>query len=146
MQISLFFFSGRALTSLRLRLTIFPLQNEHPNGILPCWGGQGMGPALGTALQGLSTGGEQQHCHPPALDVPQDSKRGTATLFSSQSFFVCRQEGLFDLPVMRKAAAFGCVWKAPALAVALIRRAVALKAKGRVRGDPRVFGGGNTPW
>lgn len=104
-----------------------------------------MGPVLGTALQGLGTKREQRHRRPPALDVPRDSRRGTATLFSSQSFCVCRQEGLFDLAAMGKAAAFGCVWKAPALAVALIRRAVALKARGRVQGDPRAFGGGGAP-
>lgn len=70
---------------------------------------------------------------------------GTATLFSSQDF-VCRQEGLFDLTAMGKAAAFRSVWKkVPALAVALIRRAVALKVKGSVRGDPRAFGRGGTP-
>lgn len=34
---------------------------------------------------------KQQHCRPPALGVPQDSKQGTATLFSSQRF--CLQAG-----------------------------------------------------
>lgn len=32
----------------------------------------------------------------PALDVPQDSRQGTAALFSIQ-LFICRQEGAFDL-------------------------------------------------
>ena len=99
---------------------------------------------LVTALQGLSTGWEQQHGHLPALGVPWDTRQGTATLFPSQ-VFVCRQEGLFDLTVMGKAAVFRCIWKVPALAVALIRRAVALKAKGRGPRGPRVFGGGGTP-
>lgn len=84
---SLFFGKNNNIPSLM----IFRLQNEHPNGIFLCWGGQGMRPALGTALQGLSTGWEQQHCCQPALDVPQDSKRGTATLFSRQIF--CLQAG-----------------------------------------------------
>lgn len=129
-----------------LSLTILPLQKEHPDGTFPCWSGQGMGAVLGNALQGLSTRWEQQHRRPPALDVPQDARwGGTATLFSSQDF-VCRQEGLFDLTAMGKAAAFRRVWKkAPALAVAPIRRAVALKVKGSVRGDPWAFGRGGTP-
>lgn len=67
----------------------------------------------------------------PALDVPRDSRQGMATLFSSQ-VFVCRQEGAFDLSDGKSC----CRWiplEAAALAVALIRPAVALKVGGRAQ-------------
>lgn len=97
---------------------------------------------------GLSRGGVargwdlcwQQHCCVPALGVPQDSRKGLASLFSSQ-VFICRQEGLFDLSDGKSR----CLWmplETAALAVALIRPAVALKVKGRVRGDRGCLGEG----
>lgn len=76
----------------------------------------------------------------PALGVPQDSRKGLAALFSSQ-VFICRQEGLFDLSDGKSC----CLWmplETAALAVALIRPAVALKVKGRVRGDCGCLGEG----
>lgn len=60
----------------------------------------------------------------PALDVPQDSRQGMATLFSSQ-VFICRREGVFDLGDGKSC----CCW-IPLETAAL---AVALKVEGRAQ-------------
>lgn len=74
-----------------------------------------------------------------ALDIPGDARPGAGTLFPSQAA-ARRQEGLFDLAAMGRAAELRCVWKVPVLAVALIRQAVALKVERGGPGGPWVFG------
>lgn len=119
MQIPLFFCKDTDIPSL----TILLLQNPHPGGIFPSQGVQGPGPACTTQ--------EQRFHHFPSSGHPWGCEAGAGTLFPSQAA-ARRQEGLFDLAAVGRAAVLRCVWKAPALAVALIRRAVALKVE---RGD-----------
>lgn len=56
-----------------------------------------MGAVLGNALQGLSTRWEQQHRRPPALDVPQDARRGGPPLcFPARILFAGRRDCLIS--------------------------------------------------
>lgn len=97
-----------------LPLTIPSLQNEHPAGT--GWQEDGTC-AMCLPWMSLRAGG-----------------RGWLLCFPARFLFSGRRERLIS--AMGKAAAFGHLWKAAALALSLIRPAVALRVRGRVRGDP----------